>query len=51
MQLKDHVAKYLPAKLAFVGDLAVSSMSTVICSIFSTPQMVVTDRIMAGVSK
>jgi len=47
--LKDHVSKFLPTKLAFVGDLTVSSLSTVICSIFSTPQMVVTDRIMAGV--
>ena len=30
-------------------DLAVSTASTVICSIFTTPQMVVTDRVMAGV--
>eukprot|EP01036_Dinobryon_divergens_P023722 gene23722-32104_t len=47
--LKEKIAKFIPKKLTFLGDLTVSTVSTVICSIFTTPQMVVTDRVMAGV--
>ena len=39
----------MPAKLDFLSDLTSSSVSTIVCSIVSTPQMVITDRLMAGV--
>jgi hypothetical protein len=48
-QVKIQLSKFMPASLDFLGDFASSALSTVICSIVSTPQMVLTDRLMAGV--
>ena len=40
---------FLPLpQLAFLQDFAASTISTVCCSVVSTPQMVLTDRLMAG---
>jgi len=40
---------FLPMpQLAFLQDFAASTISTVFCSVVSTPQMVLTDRLMAG---
>ena len=40
---------FLPLpQLAFLQDFAASTISTVFCSVVSTPQMVLTDRLMAG---
>lgn len=47
--MKVQLEKVLPKKLDFFGDFTASSISTAICSIVSTPQMVLTDRLMAGV--
>jgi hypothetical protein len=47
--VKKHISKFLPAKVGFLGDFTSSTISTVICSIVSTPQMVLTDRLMAGI--
>jgi solute carrier family 25 S-adenosylmethionine transporter 26 len=48
-QVKLQLSKFMPSKLDFLSDFSSSSISTVICSIVSTPQMVLTDRLMAGV--
>jgi solute carrier family 25 S-adenosylmethionine transporter 26 len=48
-QVKIQLAKFLPSKLNFFADFTASAISTVVCSIVSTPQMVLTDRLMAGV--
>lgn len=36
-------------KWNFLADFTSSAVSTIICSVISTPQMVLTDRLMAGV--
>lgn len=48
-QVKVHLSKMIPSQFNFVSDFASSTVSTIICSIVSTPQMVLTDRLMAGV--
>eukprot|EP01038_Epipyxis_sp_PR26KG_P004292 gene4292-6087_t len=48
-QVKEQFAKFMPKKLDFISDFASSTVSTIICSIVSTPQMVLTDRLMADV--
>jgi hypothetical protein len=48
-QAKTQISKLMPDRLNFLADFAASTVSTTICSIVSTPQMVLTDRIMAGV--
>lgn len=48
-QVKLQLSKFMPSKLDFLSDFSSSSISTIICSIVSTPQMVLTDRLMAGV--
>ena len=47
--VKKHISPYLPDKLNFLGDFTSSTISTIICSIVSTPQMVLSDRLMACV--
>jgi len=47
--VKIQLARFMPKKLDFFADFSSSAISTVICSIVSTPQMVLTDRLMAGV--
>lgn len=46
--VKKHISPFLPQQMYFVGDFVSSTISTIICSIVSTPQMVITDRLMAG---
>jgi len=48
-QVKLVVGKHISPKFEFLADFASSTVSTVICSVISTPQMVITDRLMAGV--
>jgi len=48
-QAKFQISKVMPSKLNFLADFAASTVSTTICSIVSTPQMVLTDRLMADV--
>jgi solute carrier family 25 S-adenosylmethionine transporter 26 len=48
-QVKIQLAKFLPSRLNFFADFTASAISTVVCSVVSTPQMVLTDRLMAGV--
>lgn len=48
-QVKSHLAKFIPKEFNFFSDFTASTISTVVCSIVSTPQMVLTDRLMAGV--
>jgi hypothetical protein len=38
----------MPSKYDCIADFTSSALSTIICSIISTPQMVLTDRLMAG---
>lgn len=38
----------MPKRFEFLSDFTSSAISTIICSIVSTPQMVITDRLMAG---
>ena len=47
--VKKQLSQYLPENMLFLGDFTCSTISTVICSIVSTPQMVLTDRLMAGI--
>ena len=47
--VKKHILHKLPEEIEFLGDFACSTISTFVCSIVSTPQMVLTDRLMAGV--
>lgn len=48
-QVKSRVTKLMPKAYDNLSDFAASAISTVVCSIVSTPQMVLTDRLMAGV--
>ena len=48
-RVKSHLSTVLSTKFSFVQDFAASTISTIFCSIVSTPQMVLTDRLMAGV--
>lgn len=48
-QVKTKLSGHLSSKFNFLQDFAASTISTVFCSIVSTPQMVLTDRLMAGV--
>ena len=48
-RVKSHLSSVLSTKFSFVQDFAASTISTIFCSIVSTPQMVLTDRLMAGV--
>jgi solute carrier family 25 S-adenosylmethionine transporter 26 len=48
-EVKDFFSKFWPKNLNFFSDFMCSSISTLICSIVSTPQMVVTDRLMADI--
>ena len=48
-QVKTRLSVMLSSKYSFVQDFLASTISTVFCSIVSTPQMVLTDRLMAGV--
>lgn len=47
--VKKYATQYLPQQMMFIGDFTCSTISTIICSIVSTPQMVLTDRLMAGI--
>ncbi len=48
-QVKRRVTKLMPKAYENLSDFTASAISTVVCSIVSTPQMVLTDRLMAGV--
>ena len=48
-QVKTKVAKVMPKAYENLSDFTASAISTIVCSIVSTPQMVLTDRLMAGV--
>lgn len=48
-QVKTRLSGMLSKKYSFIQDFAASTISTVFCSIVSTPQMVLTDRLMAGI--
>ena len=48
-QVKNRLSGMLSSKYSFVQDFLASTISTIFCSIVSTPQMVLTDRLMAGV--
>ena len=48
-QVKTRLSGVMSSKFNFLQDFAASTISTVFCSIVSTPQMVLTDRLMAGV--
>ena len=48
-QVKQRLNLFMPRKLDFLSDFVSSAISTITCSIISTPQMVLTDRLMAGV--
>ena len=48
-QVKTKLSGAMSSKFDFLQDFAASTISTVFCSIVSTPQMVLTDRLMAGV--
>mmetsp|Transcript_10186 Transcript_10186/g.17037 ORF Transcript_10186/g.17037 Transcript_10186/m.17037 type:complete len:416 (+) Transcript_10186:254-1501(+) len=48
-QVKAKLARHVPASFDFLADFSSSAISTVICSLISTPQMLLTDRLMAGV--
>lgn len=48
-QVKTKLSTVMDSKFNFLQDFASSTISTVFCSIVSTPQMVLTDRLMAGV--
>ena len=48
-QVKTRLSVMLSSKYSFVQDFLASTISTVFCSVVSTPQMVLTDRLMAGV--
>ena len=47
--VKNKLSGMLSSKYSFIQDFAASTISTVFCSIVSTPQMVLTDRLMAGI--
>jgi hypothetical protein len=48
-QVKRILGPMMSPKLHFIADFASSTISTLICSVVSTPQMVITDRLMAGI--
>jgi solute carrier family 25 S-adenosylmethionine transporter 26 len=48
-QAKVQISRVMPEQLNLLADFAASTVSTTICSIVSTPQMVLTDRLMADV--
>jgi len=48
-QVKEFIGAYLPNRFLFLADFTASAISTVVCSVVSTPQMVLTDRLMAGI--
>ena len=48
-QVKTKLSGMISSKYSFLQDFAASTISTVFCSIVSTPQMVLTDRLMAGI--
>jgi len=48
-EVKDIFSKFWPRKFNFFSDFVCSSISTIVCSVVSTPQMVITDRLMAGI--
>jgi len=48
-QVKARLNTLLPRSWQYARDFAASAISTIVCSIVSTPQMVLTDRLMAGV--
>lgn len=48
-RVKAQLTRWLPQRLDAMADFSASAISTVICSVVSTPQMVLTDRLMAGV--
>ena len=48
-QVKAQLNTLLPRSWQYATDFAASAISTIVCSIVSTPQMVLTDRLMAGV--
>jgi Mitochondrial carrier protein len=48
-QVKTRLSGVLSSRYSFIQDFLASTISTVFCSIVSTPQMVLTDRLMAGV--
>lgn len=48
-QVKITLSRIVPPKFDIIADFTSSAISTVICSVISTPQMVLTDRLMAGV--
>ncbi len=47
--VKKNVLRFLPRRMDFLGDFTASTLSTMACTVVSAPQMVVTDRLMAGV--
>ena len=47
--VKAKVESLVPDRLQFLADFYSSTISTVVCSVVSTPQMVLTDRLMAGI--
>mmetsp|Transcript_9481 Transcript_9481/g.8483 ORF Transcript_9481/g.8483 Transcript_9481/m.8483 type:complete len:427 (+) Transcript_9481:7-1287(+) len=48
-QVKSVITDFVPKNFNFLSDFIASSVSTVVCSVVSTPQMVLTDRLMAGI--
>jgi Mitochondrial carrier protein len=47
--VKNKIEFLIPKRLQFLADFTSSTISTIVCSIVSTPQMVITDRLMAGI--
>ena len=47
--VKPRISQFIPKKFDFLSDFTASTVSTTICSIVSTPQMVLTDRLMGGI--
>lgn len=47
--VKSKIEFIIPKQLQFLADFTSSTISTIVCSIVSTPQMVLTDRLMAGI--
>lgn len=48
-QVKLSLSRVVPPKFDILADFTSSAISTVICSVISTPQMVLTDRLMADI--
>ena len=47
--VQDLFSKNIPKKFSFLHDFVCSSVSTMVCSVVSTPQMVLADRLMADI--